>query len=68
MAKFVATDYVIEIESTDFSSSIAAATLEISADEQETTAFGADLPDPNLRLERREPHPRFPPGLRSRIG
>lgn len=42
MAKFVATDYVIDIGGTDFSSSIAAATLEISADEQETTAFGAD--------------------------
>lgn len=42
MAKFVATDYTIEIESTDFSDSIAAATLEISTDEQETTAFGAD--------------------------
>lgn len=42
MAKFVATDYTIEIEATDFSDSIAAATLEISTDEQETTAFGAD--------------------------
>lgn len=42
MPKFVATDYNIEIESTDFSTSIAAVTLEISADEQETTAFGAE--------------------------
>lgn len=42
MAKFVATDYKIEIDSVDFSDSLAAATLEISADEQETTAFGAD--------------------------
>lgn len=42
MSKFVATDFAIEISGTDFSSSIAAATLEISADEQETTAFGAD--------------------------
>lgn len=41
MPKFVATDYNIEIESTDFSTSIAAVTLEISADEQETTSFGA---------------------------
>jgi len=58
MAKFVATDYVIEIGGTDFSSSIAAATLEISADEQETTAFGADyrtriagLKDASLTLD-----------------
>jgi hypothetical protein len=42
LSKFVATDFAIEISGTDFSSSIAAATLEISADEQETTAFGAD--------------------------
>lgn len=58
MAKFVATDYVIDIGGTDFSSSIAAATLEISADEQETTAFGADyrtriagLKDASLTLD-----------------
>lgn len=42
MPKFVATDYNIEIDSEDFSTSIAAVTLEISADEQETTSFGAD--------------------------
>lgn len=42
MAKFVATDYTIEIGGVDFSTSIAAATLDISTDEQETTAFGAD--------------------------
>lgn len=58
MSKFVATDYKIEIGGTDFSSSIAAATLEISADEQETTAFGADyrtriagLKDASLTLD-----------------
>lgn len=58
MAKFIATDYQIEIESTDFTGSLAAATLEISADEQETTAFGADyrtrlagLKDASLTLD-----------------
>ena len=58
MSKFVATDYAIEISGTDFSASIAAATLEISADEQETTAFGADyrtriagLKDASLTLD-----------------
>lgn len=40
MAKFVATDYDIEIASQDFSSSLAAVTLDITVDEQETTAFG----------------------------
>lgn len=40
MAKFVATDYNITINGTDFSSSLAAATLDISAAEQEVTAFG----------------------------
>lgn len=39
MAKFVATNYNIKIGGTDFSSSIAAVTLDISAEEQETTAF-----------------------------
>lgn len=58
MPKFVATDYNIEIDSTDFSTSIAAVTLEISADEQETTSFGADyrtriagLKDASLTLD-----------------
>jgi len=58
MTKFVATDYNIEIEATDFSTSIAAVTLEISADEQETTSFGADyrtriagLKDASLTLD-----------------
>ena len=41
MAKFVATDYDISIGGTDFSTSLAAVTLDVSADEQETTAFGA---------------------------
>lgn len=40
MAKFVATDYDISIAGTDFSSSLAAVTLDITVDEQETTAFG----------------------------
>ena len=40
MAKFVATDYRITINGTDFSDSLAAATLDISAAEQEVTAFG----------------------------
>ena len=41
MAKFVSTDYSISINGTDFSSSIAALTLDITAEEQDTTAFGA---------------------------
>jgi hypothetical protein len=40
VAKFVATDYNIKIGNEDFSSSLAAVTLDISADEQETTSFG----------------------------
>lgn len=40
MAKFVATDYDITIGGTDFSASLAAVTLDVSADEQEITAFG----------------------------
>ena len=40
MAKFVATDYEITIDGTDFSTSLAAVTLDVSVDEQETTAFG----------------------------
>ena len=39
MAKFVATDYSISIGGTDFSSSLASVTLDLSAEEQETTAF-----------------------------
>lgn len=40
MAKFVATDYNITVGGDDLSASLAAVTLEISADEQETTSFG----------------------------
>ena len=41
MGKFVATDYAISINGTDFSESLAAATLDITVEEQDTTAFGA---------------------------
>lgn len=41
MAKFVSTDYSISVNGTDFSSSIAALTLDITAEEQDTTAFGS---------------------------
>ena len=58
MAKFVATDYRITINGTDFSSSLAAATLDISAAEQEVTAFGdtfvqriAGLKDASISLD-----------------
>jgi len=40
VAKFVATDYDIRIADEDFSTSLAAVTLDITVDEQETTAFG----------------------------
>lgn len=40
MAKFVATDYKITINSTDFSSSLQSVNLTISADEVDTTTFG----------------------------
>lgn len=40
MAKFVATSYNIKINGTDLSSDIAAVTFDLSAAEQETTAFG----------------------------
>lgn len=40
MAKFVATDYNITIGGSDFSSSLASVSLDLSAEEQETTAFG----------------------------
>ena len=58
MAKFVTTDYQILLGTDDFSSSIAAVTLEVSADEQETTAFGdtfrtriAGLKDASISLD-----------------
>jgi hypothetical protein len=40
MAKFVATDYAVTINGTDFSTSIAALTFDITAEEQDTTSFG----------------------------
>lgn len=40
MAKFVATDYNITVGGSDFSTSLAAVTLDVSAEEQETTSFG----------------------------
>lgn len=56
--KFVATDYNITINGTDFSSSLAAVTLDISAAEQEVTAFGdtyvqriAGLKDASISLD-----------------
>lgn len=58
MAKFVATDYNITINGTDFSSSIAAVTLDISREEQDVTAFGntsrqriAGLEDASISLD-----------------
>ena len=58
MAKFVALDYNIKINSADFSSAIAAVTFDISAAEQETTAFGdtfvqriAGLKDASVSLD-----------------
>jgi hypothetical protein len=40
VAKFVATDYTITINSVPFSTSLAAVTLDVSVEEQDTTAFG----------------------------
>ena len=58
MAKFVATNYNITINGTNFSTSIAAVTFDISAAEQETTAFGntfvqriAGLKDASVSLD-----------------
>lgn len=41
MAKFVATDYKITINGTNFSTSLASVELPIEVEEQETTAFGS---------------------------
>lgn len=41
MAKFVATDYNITINGTSFSTSLAAVTLDITVEEQDTTSFGS---------------------------
>jgi hypothetical protein len=58
VAKFVATNYNIKINGADFSSAIAAVTFDISAAEQETTAFGntfvqriAGLKDASVSLD-----------------
>lgn len=40
MAKFVATDYNITINGEDFSASLAAVTLDVTVEEQDTTSFG----------------------------
>ena len=40
MAKFITTDYSVSLNDTDFSSSIAAVTLEETVETQETTSFG----------------------------
>lgn len=40
MAKLIAQDYNITIDGTDFSTSLAAVTIDITSEEQETTAFG----------------------------
>lgn len=40
MAKFITTDYSVTLNDTDFSSSIAAVTLEETVETQETTSFG----------------------------
>jgi hypothetical protein len=41
VAKFVATDYSITINGTSFSASLAAATLDITSEEQDVTSFGS---------------------------
>ena len=58
MPKFVATNYNIKINGADFSSAIAAVTFDVSAAEQETTAFGnsfvqriAGLKDASVSLD-----------------
>ena len=58
MAKFVATNYNIKINSVDLSTAIAAVTFDITAAEQETTAFGntfvqriAGLKDASVSLD-----------------
>jgi hypothetical protein len=41
VGKFVATDYNISINGTSFSASLAAATLDITSEEQDVTSFGS---------------------------
>lgn len=42
MAKFVATDYKITVNGTDFSTSLASVDLSVESDDVETTAFGGE--------------------------
>jgi len=42
VARFVATDYAISVNGQDYSSNIAAVTLDITADAVETTSFSSD--------------------------
>jgi hypothetical protein len=42
MAKFVATDYSVTVNGTDFSANLAQAELSIESNEVETTAFGTE--------------------------
>jgi len=58
MAVFVATDYKVTVNGTNFSDHLAAVTLDISTDEVETTSFGATfrtrvggLKDASLQLD-----------------
>jgi hypothetical protein len=59
MAIFVATDHKITINGTNFSDHLTAVTLDVSADEQDVTAFGtsgfrtriAGLKDASLKLD-----------------
>ena len=43
MSKFIATDYKVEINGTNFSTSLASVELPIEVEEQDTTAFGAEF-------------------------
>ena len=58
MPKFVAQDYRVTINGSDFSDHLAAVTIDITAEEQETTAFGnsyrqriAGLKDASISLD-----------------
>jgi len=42
MAKFVATDYSVTVNGTDFSTSLASVELTVESDDVETTAFGGE--------------------------
>lgn len=42
MAKFVATDYSVSVNGTDFSTSLASVELTVESDDVETTAFGGE--------------------------